>query len=223
MIKIFIIIFFTVGLVNAQNTHIYGTLKSIMHGDLSAHFNLVDIKDEPHIFGLGNLENLKGEIIVIDSKPYISRVIGNEVEIDSRYNFKAALFAYNEITGWIADTNVAGLNISELENLLANEKETNPGPVALLFTGKVKSLDWHVLNWAEGDTVHTHEKHKSSGQHGTIKDEMVTIFGYYSKNHKGILTHRYSTLHLHFINDAKTISGHVDNVTFGKGTLKTGL
>lgn len=223
MLRILMTILFISNISNAQNTQIYGALKLIMKGDLSAHFNLVDLKGNPNIFGLGNLENLKGEIIVIGSQPYISRVIGNDVEVDSSYNYKAALFAYNEITEWIADTNVTGLNISDLETLLEGEKETNPGPVALLFTGKVKSLDWHVLNWAEGDTVHTHEKHKSSGQHGTARDEMVTIFGYYSNNHKGILTHRYSSLHLHFINEAKTISGYVDDVTFGKGTLKTGL
>ena len=48
--------------------------------------------------------------------------------------------------------------------------------------------------------------------HGEIKAKNVIIFGFYSDNHKGILTHRNSNLHMHFINKNKTISGHVDDL-----------
>lgn len=148
---------------------------------------------------------------------------GNEIKLDSTYDHKAALFAYSEIDQWMPDTNVTGLNISELENFLANKTKTISEPVAFLFKGKITTLSWHVINWTTGDTVHTYKKHKASGLHDTIKDEIVTIFGYYSKNLKGILTHHTSTMHLHFVNETKTIAGHVDDVILGKGILKTNL
>jgi alpha-acetolactate decarboxylase len=88
-----------------------------------------------------------------------------------------------------------------------------------MITGVLKAVDWHVIDWPDGDTVHTHEKHKSSGLSGTMEEAEVTIVGFYSSKHHAIFTHHTTNMHMHVINKDHTIAGHVDNLTLGPGAM----
>ncbi len=204
----------------AQDAEIHGSLRSIMQGDLQAKFDLKVLNGKENIYGLGAVADLKGEIIVINSKPYISQVLGNEIVIDTTFNHKASLFAFNNIETWTNDTISDPLSMLDLEERITKKATDLKEPISFLLTCRVESLKWHVIDWQEGDSVHTHQKHKNAGIHGEIKDENVLIFGFYSRSHKGILTHRNSNLHMHFINKNKTISGHVDDLIIEKGVLQ---
>lgn len=220
-----VIILFTLilsRLILAQNVQIYGEIKSMMKGNIKANYDLKDIDNVKNVYGLGAIENLKGEITVINSKPYISHVVDGKVAIDTTFNHKAALFAYGKINTWqTADTIKSELTIDKIDKHLS-EIEKGSDPLTFIIKGEVNSLKWHVIDWATGDTVHTHKKHMTSGLHGELKNEEVIIIGFYSKDYKGILTHRDSNLHLHFINKNKTIAGHVDELVLKTGILKTG-
>ena len=59
--------------VNVPPLDIYGALKNFMHnGDVSAKFDLRELEGREHYYGIGALENLKGEIMIINGEPYIS-------------------------------------------------------------------------------------------------------------------------------------------------------
>lgn len=59
--------------------HHYGALKNMMHkGDLSSKVTLDELKDINHLYALGAVENLKGEVLVLDGIPSISYVKGND-------------------------------------------------------------------------------------------------------------------------------------------------
>jgi acetolactate decarboxylase len=83
--------------------------------------------------------------------------------------------------------------------------------------GSVSSFDWHVINWADGDTEHSHEKHISSGPHGTIRNQSVDILGFYSNKHHAIFTHHTTNMHLHVKTKDNVVSGHVDGITLAGG------
>ena len=47
-----------------------GALRSIMHqGDVSVQMDLADLKDRAHLYALGAVEDLKGEILILDGQP----------------------------------------------------------------------------------------------------------------------------------------------------------
>ena len=47
-----------------------GALKDIMHkGDITSKFHLAGLADVPHLYALGAMENLKGEIQIFDGNP----------------------------------------------------------------------------------------------------------------------------------------------------------
>jgi len=85
-----------------------------------------------------------------------------------------------------------------------------------LIEGTANSFDWHVIDWKVGDKEHSHEKHKTSGLHGTINDRQVELLGFYSNAHHTIFTHHTTNMHIHVRTTDNKLAGHVDDLTLGK-------
>ena len=199
-----------------------GALMDIMHkGDISAKADLLELKDSKHLYALGAVENLKGEVLILDSKPYISSVKEEKLSIDHSFSHKATLLVYATVSSW--ETFDISDNVSsyeELEKLIeqtAKEYGVNiDEPFPFLIKGKIKSFDWHVINWKDGDTEHSHQKHIESGLNGTLTEKEVEVLGFYSNKHHAIFTHHTTNMHLHIKTADDQISGHLDGLTLGK-------
>lgn len=204
-----------------------GALKQIMYqGDISAKADLRDFKNTKHLYALGAVENLKGEVQIFDSKPFISIGLEEMVLIKNTFDHNATLFVYTTVKKWqpfkVPD------NVSSYEDFEHYVEETakiygidTDKPFPFLLEGEAKSIDWHVINWKDGDTEHSHHKHITSGPHGTHTETNVEILGFYSKSHHAIFTHHTTNMHLHFKTADENLAGHLDGLTLGKGmTLK---
>lgn len=193
-------------------------MRNFMHeGDLSAKVYLDTLKDNQHIYALGALENLKGEIQIINNQPFISRESLSEVSIDNSWNHKAALLVWAEVDKWVETPVPDDVHTyDELEQFIAEASGNGEHPFPFLLKGAVASLDWHVINWPEDDTVHTHEKHRASGPNGTVENSDVEILGFYSTEHTGIFTHHTTNMHLHFRTKDEKLAGHVDGLLLGQ-------
>ncbi len=200
-----------------------GALKNMMHkGDLSAYADLNDFKEEPHLYALGAVENLKGEILILDGVPHISSDQNDTLKIDNSFDYKASLFVYSSVSEWTEiefSNNIQ--SYEDFEIFVAQAAKQNgidlSKPFPFLLKGMADSLNWHVINWPEGDTEHSHEKHIQSGLHGTHLNTEVEILGFYSDSHHAIFTHHTTNMHLHFISEDKSKTGHVDGLVLGKG------
>ncbi len=204
-----------------------GALKLMMHkGDISAKADLRNFQNTKHLYALGAVENLKGEIQIFDGKPFISSGLEEMVSIKNTFDQHATLFVYTDVKKWQSFEVPA--NISAYEDFEQYVEETakvygidTDKPFPFLLEGKANSIDWHVINWKDGDTEHSHHKHITSGPHGTITDTTVEILGFYSKSHHAIFTHHTTNMHMHFKTADETLAGHLDGLTLGKGmTLK---
>jgi len=199
-----------------------GALYNFMHeGDLSSKFSLTELKGKDHIYALGAVENLKGEIQIFDGKPAVTFAKNGEVIFDNTFKRKASLIVYTQVEVWqdvvIPDETVTR---SQFENYLkkaASERGLDiEKPVPFLISGKTKFIDWHVIDWDPADKVHTHTKHTNSGPHGRIEDAEVLILGFYSNRHRAIFTHHASDLHMHFKTNDQTLAGHIDDLKLGR-------
>lgn len=197
----------------------HGALKTIMRkGDLSAQADLRDFQASTHLYALGAVENLLGEILILDDQPFISSVQNQELVIDTSFAHKACLLVYAEVEQW--DSLMVSAPITQLKDLenyleqVAEEHGINTNhPFPFLLKGTAKSFDWHVINWKAGDTEHSHEKHLRSGLFGTEQNREVEILGFYSDDHHGVFTHHTSNLHLHVKTADGKIVGHVDELS----------
>jgi len=193
-----------------------GALKTIMSGNIQSVINLDSLSNKNHFYALGAMENLKGEIQIFNSKPSNSFVVDSSMQINDSYNLKAALLVYAEVEEWDA-TEISNMTTkSDLEKTIfetAKSKGINIGkPFPFLLEGTVASIDWHVINWKEGDTIHNHIKHQQSGLNGGLKNRSVKIIGFYSTKHKAVFTHHTTNMHLHFKTDDGAIAGHIDDL-----------
>ena len=201
-----------------------GALRTIMSGDVSSAISLDSLQSKEHLFALGAMENLKGEIQIFDGNPSNSSVVNDSIKISDTYNLNASLLVYSQLKEWNTFNVDDNKTKSQLETKIfemakANGIDTNE-PFPFLIEGTVASLEWHVINWKDGDTVHNHKKHKESGLNGTLKDGEVVILGFYSTKHKAVFTHHTTNMHMHFKTVDNTLAGHVDDVTSNSIKIK---
>ncbi len=202
-----------------------GALKNMMHeGDISAKADLKDYENTEHFYALGALENLKGEIQIFDSKSFNTMVVDSILTFNNSFNKKATLLVYASVNKWksfdIPDNVVSYEHLENYIGQTAKENQINiDEPFPFLLEGTPTSFDWHVINWKDGDTEHSHEKHISSGLHGTINKRQVTMLGFYSDSHHAIFTHHTTNMHIHVKTVDNKIAGHVDGLTLGKGMI----
>jgi len=202
-----------------------GALKTMMHeGDLSATADLASFHDTEHLYGLGALENLKGEILVLAGQPTISTVADEQVRIDNSLNHRAALFVFASVSTWhpvpVPDTIRTVETLERFIMTAAGAASINTAePFPFLLSGPADTLDWHVIDWAEGDSVHTHEKHRNSGLRGTLTGNNIEVLGFYSSHHHGVFTHRSTDVHMHAVAEDLAVAGHVDRLIPGAGMV----
>jgi acetolactate decarboxylase len=108
-----------------------------------------------------------------------------------------------------------------IEEAAKREGINTTEPFPFLLEGVAKSFDWHVIDWKEGDSEHSHEKHIKSGPNGSLENQEVKILGFYSNSHHAIFTHHSTNMHLHVKTTDDKLSGHLDGLIPGQGmTLK---
>lgn len=205
------------------NVEYYGKLRDIMHkGDISAKADLKQLEGRENLYALGAVEDLKGEILIMDGRPFISSVQGGKLVTDGSFDHKAALLVFSSMKDRTVFEIPSGIQTyEELERFIeASAVEhgiDTEQPFPFLVKGKPAAFDWHVIDWPEGDTDHSHQKHVESGLHGTKENIEVEILGFYSKHHHAIFTHHTTNMHLHVRSMDNKLSGHLDGIVLGKG------
>lgn len=197
----------------------------MMEGDLTGTTSLVEYENIPNLYALGAVEGLKGEIQIFNSKVFNTFVQNDLLQIDGTYTNNAALLVFAQVPSW-REINIPDTikSVSSLEQFIAmvaeeNEQEIKK-PFPFLLEGEVNSLKWHVIDWKEGDSIHTPQKHKESGLQGTLGNRKVEVLGFYSNSHHRIFTHHSSNVHMHFRTEDDSLAGHVDELLPGEMVLK---
>lgn len=204
----------------------HGALKTLMmEGDLMATKSLVEYENIPNSYALGAAEDLKGEIQIFNSKVYNTFIQNGSLQFDSTYTVNAALLVYAQVPSWrpinIPDTIKSSASLEQFIARAAEENEQDiEEPFPFLLEGEVNSLKWHVIDWKEGDSIHSPQKHKESGLQGTIQNQKVEVLGFYSNSHHRIFTHHSSNVHMHFRKVDDSLAGHIDELLPGEMVLK---
>jgi len=202
-----------------------GALKNMMQkGDVSAKVNLSEFKDIPHFYALGAFENLKGEIQIFNSESFNTIIIDSSLTFDKTFNKKATLLVYASVSNWnsikVPDSITSYKQLENYIMITAKEQGLKiDEPFPFLVEGIAKSFDWHVINWKDGDTEHSHKKHINSGLQGTTNNRKVDILGFYSDSHHAIFTHHTTNMHLHVKTVDNKIAGHIDDLTLGTNMI----
>jgi acetolactate decarboxylase len=196
---------------------ISGAMRNVMQkGDLSNTIHLDTIAAKQHLYGLGPLENLKGELLIIDGKSYISTVNDDgSIQMQQTYDAKAPFFVYSQVEDWsihtLPDTI---LTMQQLEQYIDTLSKDHQRPFAFKLEGTFKHIDYHIQNLPLGTIIRSpKDAHQNQGKY-TATNEKGSIVGFFSTTHQRIFTHHDTYIHMHYINDALSGMGHIDDITF---------
>ncbi|MBA3647068.1 MAG: acetolactate decarboxylase [Chitinophagales bacterium] len=224
-VKIYLLITFVVLIhINCNTSKSYnattvGEIEDLIKkGNMAEHIALKELQDKPNVYALGSVTNLKGFIVIENSRPFTSYITNNQVNIDSSWNTTATLLVYAQVQNWNEiEIPAAVKTYTQLEKFI-NDASVKSGlntevAFPFLLKGTVSSLNWRVSDWSPGDKEITNKKVKNSGLKGRSENVTTTVVGFYCTKQYRVLAEHDTKMHLHFISDDRKVSGHIDEIT----------
>jgi acetolactate decarboxylase len=189
----------------------------------------------PHLYGLGPLEFLAGELLVTDGRAYMATVQGDSMKVVESPTAKAPFFVYAQVAKWramllpdsIATPKQLERYLDQVSQPPAGQEaqqeaqpEAQPArPFAFRLVGKVAEATIHLVNLPSGAPVSSPEQAHRGKRSYTLQAVDCELIGFFSTTHQGVFTHHDTFLHIHLITADRTRMGHLDDVRFAPGTM----
>lgn len=194
----------------------------VQEDDASGHFPLSSIQSDSHLYGLGPLAHLAGEIIIIDGDVFISSAHNNGQVIAREPEHQAAFLALAQVTEWHAVTIEQPLTKPQFEAMIKTQAKamglSMDKAFPFLVKGHYANLTWHVV------TSLVPRLQRIAGQHANKQffneaQALGTFVGFYTGQQlSGVISHPKKPFHIHYLNQHKTQAGHVDDYQILSGT-----
>ncbi len=205
------------------NVRIVSEMKNVMwKGQLYGNIKLDTISNKTNLYGLGPVEYLSGEILIIDGKSYKSTVVSDTImKVEETFNMKAPFFGYSNISKWTEQILPDSIKtIQQLEQFLDEKTKSLARPFMFKLSGTVEQATIHIVNLPKGAKVSSPDDAHKGQRNYELKNQKSDIIGFFSTEHKAIFTHHNTYLHMHLISMDRQKMGHLDAVIFEKGTMK---
>src|SRR5262245_46654222 len=196
-----------------------GAQRDVLGGDIGGHIALTDLATVPHLYALGPLEGVRGEVTVFDGIPHIARVVDGRVTVESRRDVRACFLVYASVRQWREMIVASPLrDVSEIDKHLwpAAAGWSLEGPLPFLLRGITPATVCHVLDKRDG-LPHTPERHEQAKLRFAIEAQSIEAIGFHSERHRGIFTPRESNTHIHLRTTDGEWSGHVEELQLAPG------
>lgn len=199
-----------------------GAQRDMLRGDISGVVNLERFANQECLYALGPLEEVTGEVTILDSTPYIARVAEDgSLSVQNSFEHWTSFLVYCRVPRWLqVELPERVVNERFLETILPELAERHgldpERPFPFLLRGRPESVLIHVLH--KTDSVHhSPEEHEKAKVAFSLEQTEIEAIGFYSRNHRGIFTPSDSSIHIHLASADGTFSGHVDSITFPQG------
>jgi len=198
-----------------------GAQRDVLGGDLRGHGELGALSTVSHLYALGPLEELRGEVSIFDSAPSIARIEQGRVVTAAHWSVRACFLVWAEVPEWserTPDPVPADLDgIERAAVTLAGEAGLDPSrPLPFRIRGTAVEATFHVLDKRD-DLPHNPERHEEAKVRRILKHTPVELIGFYSRQHRGIFTPQESNVHVHLRTEDGQISGHLETIRLAQG------
>lgn len=191
-------------------------------GELQGTLRLDTLSDIPHLYGLGPLEYLTGEVLILDGHAYVATVwTDTTMLVEETFRVKAPFFGYAAVPRWTEHALPDSIRtLSQLEQYLHQTQVFRHPPFFFRLEGRVSQAIIHVVNLPKGAEVHSPDDAHRGQRNYRITAEPVEILGFFSTSHQAIFTHHDTFLHCHLITADHRKMGHLNEVMLQPGTVK---
>jgi len=196
--------------------------ETIMNGKLAAALDLKTLADHPHLYGLGPIEQLRGEVTIVDCRPALARVAADgTVNVTRSFDAGVPFFVWAEVPQWRETPIPAEVrSFEDLERFVPLAAKAAgldaERPLPFLVGGLQDLIEFHILNRI-GDAPHNMELHKKIQIKFDLEIVEASIVGFHSTRHRGVFTPGDSNIHIHFQTPDNRHSGHIQKLEIGDG------
>lgn len=210
--------------IKAGNVLVMGAMCNVMwKGELFGKMNLDTISNREGLYGVGPLEYLRGEILIVDGVNYISTVDEKgDVSVVVNSDVKVPFFVYaNAIESDFVELELPSeiRSISDIEAFIDDATTDRVRPFVFKLHGTVSKANYHIQNLPLGTSVSNPDEAHSGQVKFELHDEEVDIIGFFSTEHQAVFTHHDTFLHMHIITEDRTKMGHLDAVKLENMTI----
>lgn len=194
---------------------------AMFKGELYSKIDLDTITNKNGLYGLGPQTQLTGELLIVDGKSYVSKVVSDStMTVLETYKTGAPFFVYGNVTEWkpvkIPDTIT---DMKTLEAYIDEQSKEMKRPFAFKVSGMISDATVHIQNLPAGSKVSSPREAHVGQTNYTLQNEPVDIVGFFSTEHQTVFTHHDTFMHLHLITQDRSKMGHLDHATFENITL----
>jgi acetolactate decarboxylase len=205
----------------SQEVHTSGKAKNVMMGiDLSSTVALDTLLVKQHLYALGPVDDLQGEITVFDGEVYAAEVTNKRkrnVKFREAEGLKAPFLVYAYVPEWKTYSVEVDLqNLKDLENIVDSlgrvHGYTKTDAFPFLIEATFLEVEYHIIKRNKREKQHSHEAHNAAKIHFSNCLIPANLVGFYSRNHEGVFTHKGQFIHVHFLPKDRRITGHLDKL-----------
>ncbi|MFN7120150.1 MAG: acetolactate decarboxylase [Saprospiraceae bacterium] len=194
--------------------------RTMREGKLEATIALDTIRDKQHLYGLGPLALLKGEILIVDGRAYVAQVNSDSsMKVKENWLVKAPFFVQAKVEKWeqvpLPDS---VLTITQLENYLLQLRGAE-ATFAFKLEGTVAEAHIHVVNLPSGTVVRSRADAHTGRRDFILKNTQAELIGFFSTQHQAVFTHHDSYVHIHLITKDRQKMGHLDTLQLKPGAM----
>ena len=198
-----------------------GAMRNTMfNGQLSALIAL-DSVAVPGAYGIGPVEHLRGELLLLDGHCYVSTATSDStMKVMERTDAGAPFFVQQRVMKWTTvDLPDSVTDLGTLETFLTNTYGALKMPFAFKLVGIIEQVDVHLVDVPPGTTVNGPDDAHAHNKHYSITDRAVDALGFFSTQHKAVFTHHDTNIHVHAITTDRSWMGHVELMRFDPRTV----
>jgi acetolactate decarboxylase len=200
----------------ADDMRLIGDLRQIGQGALVGTIALKDLTAMPDIYGLGMINGLQGELLVLDGKAYLGQTGRVLSATDLGASSMVAFGAFATVPHW--DSIPLPDEVRSFKDLAAfiatslSDRKFDPAkPTPFRLTAKAIGLRWFVVGGMGNLQPSPRDSFYRQIVRGGLDDVVLEAYGFHSTAHRGIYTNPVSDIHMHFRTTDGTFVAHLDD------------
>ncbi len=195
---------------------ITGAMRNTMFNGQLAGLIAIDSIAKPGTYGLGPLEYLRGELLVIDGHCYVATATSDStMMVTEQRDVSAPFFVHQRVNTWtLVALPDSVIDLATLDAFLTTAYGMLGAPFAFKLTGTFTDVDAHIVDVPPGTEVHGPDDAHRGNKSYHLSGAVVEAVGFFSTRHKAVFTHHDTNIHVHAITVDRKWMGHVEELRF---------
>ena len=170
----------------------------------------------PGTFGIGPLEFLRGEVLVLDGEVYTAAVNNSGSMLVTRDQAKMAPFFVHQTVKQWTDVQLPDsvVDLAGLDRFLTARYAGLNEPFAFRLSGPFERVEVHIVNVPLGTVINGPDDAHRNNKHFQITGTQAEALGFFSTAHKAVFTHHDTNIHVHAITAERDWMGHAEALSF---------